>query len=151
MDLVIIFQCISDLFAIRFVDCQKSHQAKSHVFRDPFWVFTFKKRRHPFSCKNADTKSFHCFGHNSTQKAPTEELLVRILTKFCVDSESAIKTCYFFACDVGFAATFIPYIGTKILYETCLGHNSTHKAPTEELLVRILTKFCVDSESDVKT
>ena len=76
---------------------------------------------------------------------------MRILTKFRVDSESAIKTCYFFACDVGFAATFIPYIGTKILYETCLGHNSTHKAPTEELLVRILTKFCVDSESDVKT
>ena len=80
------------------------------------------------------------------------------------------------ACDLGFAATVLLWtfapggrlrdtsiylydfynhevydIGTKILYETCLGHNSTHKAPTEELLVRILTKFCVDSESDVKT
>ena len=32
----IIVQCILDLFAIRFVDCKKSH-----VFRDPFWVFIF--------------------------------------------------------------------------------------------------------------
>ena len=39
----------------------------------------------------------------------------------------------------------------KILYKTCFGHNSTHKAPTEELLVRILTNFCVDSESAIKT
>ena len=37
------------------------------------------------------------------------------------------------------------------LYKTCFNHNSTHKAPTEELLVRICTKFCVDSESAVKT
>ena len=42
-------------------------------------------------------------------------------------------------------------IGTQILYETCFSHNSTQKAPKEELLVRILTKFCVDSESAIKT
>ena len=42
-------------------------------------------------------------------------------------------------------------IGTEILYETCFVHNSTQKASPEELQVRIVTIFCVDSESNVKT
>ncbi len=46
----------------------------------------------------------------------------------------------------------LPYdIGTKILYETCFSHDSKQKALPEELSLRILTKCCVDSESDVKT
>ena len=37
-------------------------------------------------------------------------------------------------------------IGTKILFKTCFSHNSTQKAPPDELHVRIITNFCVDSE-----
>ena len=44
----------------------------------------------------------------------------------------------------------IPYIGTKIIFLPLFSHNSTQKAPPDEISIMYCTTFCVDYESAAK-